>query len=708
MNGLRWMCAAALLVVAPLVGGTPSALAQDAGQGAWAKAGPLEARLVSSVRAVGDLAAVPLGLELRLEPGWKTYWRSPGDAGYPPRLDWAGSRNLKEATLAYPAPHRFSVLGFESAGYDVEALFPLRAQPVAPGQPLDLSLTADLLVCSDICVPQIVKLSLSLPTGPALPGDSANDVARAQSLVPRVGALGGEGLVSVTAVRGSGAALEVEATAPDGFVSPDVFIETDPPLSFTAPKAVFSDNDRRVRLSLRVPDAPKDLDLSGRPVTVTLVDGARAVETPATVAPMAGGKPMNDGVAAAGGGLIAMLGVALLGGLILNLMPCVLPVLSLKLLSVIAHGGRATGAVRAGFLASAAGIVTSFLALAAALLAVKAAGGAVGWGIQFQQPLFLVFMVVLVTLFSANLWGLFEVPLPRALADRLEGDGLAGPFATGAFATLLATPCSAPFLGTAVGFALARGPVEILAIFAALGVGLAAPYLLVAGWPRVAAWLPRPGRWMLRLRAVMGVALAGTALWLLSVLMVQVGPAAAGGIGALMVGLVLALWVGRRLPSRTGWAGPALAAGLAVAAFALPLTMGPTVGVASATGTVNKLGTDRWIPFDPAAIGERVAAGKLVFVDVTADWCITCQANKKLVLARGAVAERFTDPALIAMRADWTRPDDTIARFLADHGRYGIPFNIVYGPGAPQGIALPELLSEAAVIDALNRASGRS
>jgi suppressor for copper-sensitivity B len=685
--------AVALLTAAPLV-----ALAQDAGQGAWIKAGPVEARLVSSVRAVGDLDALPLGLELRLEPGWKTYWRSPGDAGFPPRLDWSGSTNLKDATLSYPAPHRFSVLGFESAGYDVETLLPLRGVPQTPGKPVDLALTADLLVCSEICVPQTVKLSLALPAGPAQPGDSANDVARAQSLVPRVGALGGAGLVSVASVRGAGDALEIEATATDGFVSPDVFVETDPPLSFTAPKAVFSDNDKRVRLTLRASDPPKDLDLAGRAVTVTLVDGARAVETPAAVAPFAGA------AAAASGGLFAMLGVALLGGLILNLMPCVLPVLSLKLLSVIKHGGRATGAVRAGFLASAAGILTSFLLMASALVAVKAAGGAVGWGIQFQQPLFLVFMVVLVTLFSANLWGLFEVPLPRALADRLEGDGLAGPFATGAFATLLATPCSAPFLGTAVGFALAKGPVEIYAIFAALGVGLALPYLLVAAWPRVATWLPRPGRWMARLRAAMGVALAATALWLLSVLVVQIGEAAAGGVAALMIGLVAALWLGRRLPQRSGWAGPALAGGLALTAFALPLAVGPSAGAAASTSEA----ANRWTPFVESAIREHVAAGRVVFVDVTADWCITCQANKKLVLNRGAVAERFADPALIAMRADWTRPDESIARFLADHGRYGIPFNIVYGPGAPQGIALPELLGETAVIEALNRASKRS
>ncbi|MBP2227422.1 suppressor for copper-sensitivity B [Azospirillum agricola] len=680
--------ALALLGLLGAASAAPPALAGEA-RSPWFKAGQVEARLVSSVRGTGDLAALPLGLELRLEPGWKTYWRSPGDAGFAPRLDWSGSANLKEASLAYPAPHRFSVLGFETAGYDVEVMFPLQAVPAEPGKPVDLALTAELLVCSEICVPQTVKLALSLPAGPAAPSDSANDVARAQSLVPRQG----NSLLAVESVRASGAALEIEATAADGFVSPDVFVETDPPLTFSAPKAVFSDNDRRVRLTVQASDPPQGLDLAGRAVTLTLVDGARSVEAPATAAP---------GRTAPSGGLWAMLGVALLGGLILNLMPCVLPVLSLKLLSVVKQGGRAPRAVRAGFLASAAGILTSFLVLASALVAVKAAGGAVGWGIQFQQPLFLVFMVVLVTLFSANLWGLFEVPLPRALADRLEGDGLAGPFATGAFATLLATPCSAPFLGTAVGFALANGPAEVFAIFTALGIGLAAPYLLVAAWPRLAAWLPRPGRWMATLRAIMGFALALTALWLLSVLTVQIGTAPAAGVGGLMIALVAVLWAGRRLAGNGHRAGPALAGVLAVAALALPAAFGPLAGAGAVTVTE---AAARWTGFDEAAIRDHVAAGRTVFVDVTADWCITCQANKKLVLNRDTVAKRFDDPALVAMRADWTRPDDGIARFLASHGRYGIPFNIVYGPGAPRGIALPELLSEAAVIEALDRAA---
>ncbi|HEY0832581.1 MAG TPA: thioredoxin family protein, partial [Azospirillum sp.] len=415
-------------------------------------------------------------------------------------------------------------------------------------------------------------------------------------------------------------------------------------------------------------------------------------------------------VGPAGGGIGAgpvaslpsMLAVALLGGLILNLMPCVLPVLSLKMLSMVAHSGAPPRRVRAGFLASAAGILASFLVLAGAMVALKTAGAAVGWGIQFQQPLFLVFMVVLVTLFAANLWGLFEIPLPRFLADTAggtEGHGYGGQFATGAFATLLATPCSAPFLGTAVGFALANGPLEVFAIFTALGVGLALPYLLVAAFPAIARHLPRPGRWMVALRRVLGGALALTGVWLLSVMAVQVGEPVAGLVAALMAALVLALWLGHRLAAGMRWAGPVSAALLTLAAFIVPVQFGAGADAAP-------VATTAWKSFDEAAIGKHVAEGRTVFVDVTADWCITCQANKKLVMNRGEVARRL-DGDVVALRADWTRPDERIAAYLARHGRYGIPFNIVYGPGAPDGIALPELLTTGAVLEALDKAGNR-
>lgn len=351
-----------------------------------------------------------------------------------------------------------------------------------------------------------------------------------------------------------------------------------------------------------------------------------------------------------------MLGTALLGGFILNLMPCVLPVLSLKLMSLVRHAGEGRGRLRAGLLASAAGIIASFLMLAAVTAGLKAAGLAVGWGVQFQQPLFLGFMIAVLLLFAGSMAGLFEIPLPRFIADRVsgpEGSGLGGAFLTGAFATLLATPCSAPFLGTAVGFALAAGTTEILAIFAALGLGMASPYLLAAAFPAVAGWLPRPGRWMVGLRRVMALALLGTAAWL---------------------GLVL----------DAALRGPA------------PVT-------ALAAGQ-NGGGGARWAAFDEAAIAGHVAAGRVVLVDVTADWCVTCQANKKFVLNRDPVAATLADPRVVALRADWTRPDEAIAAYLARHGRYGIPFNMVYGPGAPAGIALPELLSASAVLAALAQA----
>jgi suppressor for copper-sensitivity B len=252
-----------------------------------------------------------------------------------------------------------------------------------------------------------------------------------------------------------------------------------------------------------------------------------------------------------------------------------------------------------------------------------------------------------------------------------------------------------------VGFALAKGALEVFAIFAALGIGLALPYLIVAAVPALARLLPRPGRWMIGLRRVLGFALALTAVWLLSVFAVQVGEVAAAMVAVLMAGLVLALWFGQRAFQP---AGAVLAGLLALAAFAMPALFGPPAGTATAA-------TDsaRWTPFVEADIRRLVGEGRTVFVDVTADWCITCQANKKLVLNRGDVAKRFeSDEALVAMRADWTRPDEAISRYLASHNRYGIPFNMVYGPGAPEGIALPELLTDSAVLDALNRAAGRS
>lgn len=624
--------------------------AAEPGASDWATTETGRVRLVAATTATGDAATLKMGVHFQLQQGWKIYWRTPGDAGYPPKVDWSGSDNIGSPVLSWPAPKRFQLAGLQNHGYSGEVVLPLDVPVRNPGRAVTVAASLDYLACAQICVPMQASLRLALPAGSAQPSAFVHDIGRFAALVPGDGARHGLNVDKVEAVgEGDGSTLRVTVTASEPFDHPDLFVEPAELASFDAPRVSLSQGGRRAVIEVAVAKGTLQRPLAGAPLTVTLVDGSRSLQADATPLPGAAA-PAEGG----SGGLLPMLAVALLGGIILNLMPCVLPVLSIKLLGALSHGGAERGHVRAAFVASAIGIVASFLALAGAAVAVKAAGAAVGWGIQFQQPVFLAVMIALLVAFAANLWGAYEIRLPSILMNVGPGGvahhTLLGHFLSGAFATLLATPCSAPFLGTAIGFALARGPAEIVAIFAALGIGMAMPFLAVAAWPDLARRLPKPGKWMVTVKKLMGIALAGTALWLGSVLAAQTG-----------------------LSSNA----PQAADKAAIA----------------------------WTPFDGSAIRSAVADGKVVFVDVTADWCITCKVNKAAVVERGAVAARLTGGGVVPMRADWTKPDDGIARYLASFGRYGIPFNAVYGPGAPDGIALSELLTEADVLAALDKAA---
>ncbi|MDD9876038.1 MAG: protein-disulfide reductase DsbD family protein [Magnetovibrio sp.] len=710
MPGLtKFLRIAAALSVAAL-GAAGGAGAAESAASAWTETEQTRLRLIAASTTTGAARELRLGLQFELQPGWKVYWRSPGDAGFPPQLDWTGSRNLAAADINWPAPERFSVLGLQTLGYKKQVVLPVTAKTVAADQGADLKARVRYLTCNDICIPYEAKLSLAVPAGPASPSPHAHLINRYQATVPGDGKAHGLAIEDLRSwSRGGTSGLTVLASADAPFQAPDAFMEGAPGLAFSKPSVAISDGGRRVRLDITVDgldglDDAKGKTLDARTFMVTLVDGNRAAEKSLDAKP--GGAPAAaaPGPPRPGPALLTILLLAVLGGLILNMMPCVLPVLSIKLLSVVKHGGGDPAEVRAGFLASAAGIVAAFLGLAGALAALKAGGTLVGWGIQFQQPWFLISLVALVTVFACNLWGFFEVHLPQAVADAGiragHVHGLGGHFLQGAFATLLATPCSAPFLGTAVGFALASGTTEILAVFAALGVGLALPYLLIALAPSLATRLPRPGPWMVKLKVVLGVALAATGVWLLSVLAGVTGGTAALAVGALMAVLAIVLYA----VHRPGGAGvkasmPALAAGLA-AALALPTAF---PAPANPAAQADRAGI--WQPFDETAIPGLVAAGKTVFVDVTADWCITCIVNKNVVLADDRVLDLIQSGKVVAMQADWTRPDDGISRYLARYGRYGIPFNIVYGPEMPDGVVLPELLSAGAVLAAIGEAA---
>ncbi len=700
-NGKPFLTFAALaLALLFQAAGAPPLLAAA---GPWLDHEQARLRLISAGEAAGEAERLSLGLQVRLQPGWKIYWRSPGDAGFPPNLDWSASDNLAEAQVSWPVPERFSLFGLETFGYHDEVVLPIEARVARAGEALSLHAAIGYLICEEICIPYKGELTLDLPAGAETRGPEALLIEQFAALVPGDGSDVGLSLESA-ALAGTAEAprLQVVARSTQAFESPDVIVEGPPGFDFGKPEVSLSEGGTRALLSLAaVKGAQAEGVLEGKRLTLTLFDGRRGLEAE-TVARY-GALPTDAPSAAAVQevSLLVVLGLALIGGLILNLMPCVLPVLSIKLLSVVSHGGRETGPVRVSFLASAAGILVSFLVLAAVAVALKAGGMAAGWGIQFQQPLFLTAMAVVVSLFAANLFGFFEIPLPRALADLAggrggEGHGLASHFLTGAFATLLATPCSAPFLGTAVGFALARGVVEILLVFAALGLGLALPYLLVAAFPALATRLPRPGPWMVTLRRILGLALVATAVWLLSVLAVQIGLTATLIVGALLLALGLVLALASRLP-RPAVLAAALAA--ALGAFLTPAAFSVQPPVLQAREDAGD-----WEPFDQARIAELVASGAVVFVDVTADWCITCQVNKTLVIDSDAVSDVLGNGEVIAMRGDWTLPSQEISDYLASFGRYGIPFNAVYGPGAPQGEPLPELLSVDAVLSALERA----
>ncbi len=403
--------------------------------------------------------------------------------------------------------------------------------------------------------------------------------------------------------------------------------------------------------------------------------------------------------AAAPRSLIALLLTAVLGGLILNAMPCVLPVLSLKVFGMIQSAEHGRRHVVTASLATAAGILASFWALAAVAVAAKSAGAAVGWGIQFQQPGFVAFLMVVVVLFSLNLWGVFEIPLPQALSrvGGPQGDGVAGHFASGLFATLMATPCSAPFLGTAVGFALGRPASTIFLVFTAVGVGLALPYLVLAAVPGSARFLPKPGTWMVTLRGVLGFILAGSAVWLFFVLAGQVGAVGVAKVQLTVLVLALLTWLTARFAAGS--------LGRKVLTFATLAAATATVLVAINAKSVTGGGATasarhEWIAFDEREAERLAADGSLVFVDVTADWCLTCKTNEHLVLETDEIDQAFDRHQVVTMKADWTNRDDVITDYLGRFGRSSIPFYVLYRPGnAPH--VFGELLTKQRVLDAL-------
>jgi len=634
------------------------------------------------------------GLKIELEEGWKAYWRSPGEVGLPPEIDWEESTNLEDVEILWPAPTRFRAFGIENFGYAKQVTFPLQLQLVNSDRSAELKAIVNLLICSNVCVPERFELTLPVPLGSGVDAKAATEIAIWAARVPVAGT---ESAIAISgAALKQGQALVIQMTRPSGWNNPDVFPEFGAGTVFGAPDIRLTDD--RTGLWTSFPILALSEEQSSLRITVVDEDVAVTFDDVNTT-DLAPSPPYVSETSQDNVKFFLIILLSFLGGLILNIMPCVLPVLSIKFGSALRNEDRSISQLRAGFLATAGGTVAFMWVLALAIITLQTLGYAVGWGMQFQNAYFLIALILVVGLFSANLFGIFEVSLPSSWMARLSGRfgrGYVEDFSTGALTAVLATPCSAPLLGTAIAFALSGTAGDILAVFTAMGIGLALPYILTAVWPGFLSRLPKPGPWMMSLKIVLGLLLAGTVVWLCWVLIGVTSPTLTGLV-LLGLGLIVPTARAYQVQPRRGllWGMTAIV-GMTLAAPAL-LPNRP----ADATNS----SASYWVEFDRSRIAREVSQGKTVFVDVTADWCITCKANKTLVLDREPVFGALGGEGVIAMRADWTRPDATVQSYLEAHGRYAIPFNIVYGPDAPEGIILSELLSVDAVLEALSTAN---
>lgn len=703
--------------------------------------------LIADVAHVRPGEAFTAGLLMRMEPGWHTYWKNPGEAGLPTTIAWTLPAGFSAGEIRWPLPDKHLESGdVLTYGYGKEVLLLVPITVDAGVRPGAAKLRAEVswLECERICLPGsgTVDLTLRVDAAPAVPANGGL-FARYTARLPRertdeivVGTRLERGAAVVTVRPPAGGTLAVEpGVVPDFYPGPLEGLavgrtEIDAgggeatlriPLSVYEPLA-----EARTLSGVVVYRAPAG-DLSG--VELALPLPASFVASLAGPEGEAGTSVLDRSfrtteAAEEERSLAVYLLFALLGGLLLNIMPCVLPAISLKIFGLVRMSGDAPQRVKRHGLMFAAGILASFLALAGVVILLQSAGEQVGWGFQFQEPLFVIAMATVVFVFGLSLFGVFEVGMLFVIAfagvgSALErrardSEGYGASFWEGVFATVLATPCTAPFLGTALGFAFSQPAHFTLLVFAAVGFGMALPYIVLTAQPAWMKFLPKPGPWMETVKQFMGFLLMATMLWLLYVLGKQLGMEAViwtsafllvVGVGCWLIGRFATLSSSRRKFLLTWVAAFALAATAYVVFVDATLRAGTVL--ARPSDTSSRSGGIAWEPFSVARLDAVLAEGKTVFLDFTAEWCLTCKVNEKTVLADDAVVEAILRNNVVPIKADWTNRNPEITQLLAKFGRSGVPLYVVFPAGAPDApIVLPEVITTGIVLDALRRAAG--
>jgi thiol:disulfide interchange protein DsbD len=682
----------------------------------------VKARLVSETGAIGPGQSVWVALELNIRDGWHTYWRNPGDSGQATTLAWTLPPGFTAGDIVWTTPHRFDLpplVNYGYAGHAVHLVKITAPRELKSGSVALLQAKAGWLVCSDVCIPEDAQLQLKLPTVASAAAVDPKDAAlftAARSDLPNpqpaaTGARIEDGKLKLTLGSAWGATLP-QITSLAFFPYDEGSIEYGAPQTLTRSKDV-------VELAIKAGDRPPKTGTVRGVLLATEESGGSPAVVPIEIAAAfgvaAGGAPATETGRSArpvaeAPALPSLVLLAVLGGLILNLMPCVFPVLSIKAIGLVEQAKKHPAAVRAKGLVFAAGVVSSMLTLAIVLLALRAGGEQIGWGFQLQSPLFVTLMVYLLLAVGLNLSGVFEIGggLAGVGDDLTRGDGYRASFFTGVLTTLVATPCTAPFMAAAVGAALTQSPVVALVIFAGLGVGLSLPYLLLSFAPWTRRVLPKPGAWMDTLKQIFAFPMYASAAWLLWVLAQQTSSL---GLGAAFAGVILIAFSGwaYQKSKSSGRALRLTALATALAAFVLAVLLPLRFDDVAAASTARIPDAGGWQPYDAARAAEITATGRPLLINFTASWCLTCLVNERNAFADEAVQAVFRDKGVTLMKGDWTNRNPAITKALSAFGRAGVPLYVVYNakPGSSEPLVLPQLLTATIVRDAFGDSSQR-
>jgi thiol:disulfide interchange protein len=669
----------------------------------------VKAELLADTNAVVPGKPFTIGLLLRMAPHWHTYWKFSGDAGIPTELKWKLPPGWKAGEIQWPIPLKTIDPGdIQTYGYQDEVLLMQEITPPAKidNSPVKLSADATWLVCEKICIPGNASLQLELPKSTTSASANTEIFTRFRRLLPQNWPEPKVAAANWTRA-GSDLRLSVKSATLANYPRADFYPLPEGETVVGHPK-VESRSANEVVFRVPIEAASKDLSsIQGLIVFGQSLDGPdrAAWQTPAsTIASSSSSAPSR--------GILTFLFFGFLGGIILNLMPCVLPVISLKIFGFIQQAGQSRQKILRSGVAFAGGIFAWFIGLALLLIALKAAGHEITWGgFQFTNPYFVLALSVIVLVFALNLFGVFEISLPqgvtRGLLSSTSGQHEAGSFFQGLFATVLATPCTAPFLGTALGFAFAQSPAIILLMFVAIAAGMSAPYLLLCAQPAWLRFLPKPGPWMLHVKQFMGFLLLATLLFLLYVLGAQRGLEGAIWASCFLLVISVACWM------KGAFVLPTASVAKRTVVLVLMLVLVLASGVyfiggkfhsANIASADSRLRGD-WQAFTPERLQAELEQGHSVFVDFTAAWCLTCKFNEANVLESSAVREAFQRHAIVKLKADWTNGDPVITKLLQQFGRPGVPLYVLYPGKSEEPIVFPELLTKSMLLEKLETTS---